>query len=82
MLNPALMDPEEAPRAFVCPLSGRVMADPVISLADSLSYERAAWMERARVPGTLWAAVPNIALKAAISAWQERGQTSHGEWSA
>ena len=36
-----LNQPDDAPEEFVCPLSRRVMVDPVVA-ADGLSYERAA----------------------------------------
>ena len=36
-----LHQPDDAPEEFVCPLSRRVMVDPVVA-ADGLSYERAA----------------------------------------
>jgi hypothetical protein len=75
----ARMD-EAPPEAFVCPLTREVMVDPVISLGDSLSYERAAWLARPAPAGAVTtAAVPNIALKQAIAAWREGIRWSHGE---
>ncbi|CAI5502579.1 unnamed protein product [Closterium sp. Naga37s-1] len=70
-----------APREFFCPLSGRVMLDPVI-VASGCTYERAHILQWLRAPGPQAATcpatgaalphaqvVPNIALKELIATW-------------
>ncbi|CAI6003071.1 unnamed protein product [Closterium sp. NIES-64] len=70
-----------APREFFCPLSGRVMLDPVI-VASGCTYERAHILQWLRAPGPQAATcpatgaalphaqiVPNIALKELITSW-------------
>lgn len=69
---------EAAPPEFVCPLSGALMADPVI-LPSGQTYERACLQACAELsflpPGAgsgSDALIPNSALKAAIGTWCAR----------
>ncbi|NP_001147513.2 U-box domain-containing protein 39 [Zea mays] len=70
---------QPVPEAFLCPISGALMADPVI-LPSGNTYERAclqACAELAFLPpgaeaGGLRTVIPNAALKAAIGTWCAR----------
>ncbi|XP_078443229.1 U-box domain-containing protein 39-like [Wolffia australiana] len=68
---------EEIPREFACPISGRLMADPVIILSGH-SYERSCLQACKNLnvtpPGAAELAaanvvIPNLALQAAIFSW-------------
>ncbi|XP_020199896.1 U-box domain-containing protein 39 [Aegilops tauschii subsp. strangulata] len=74
----AQQEEEAAPPEFVCPLSGALMADPVI-LPSGQTYERACLQACAELsflpPGAgsgSDAMIPNSALKAAIGSWCAR----------
>ncbi|KAL6655640.1 hypothetical protein ACP70R_006466 [Stipagrostis hirtigluma subsp. patula] len=70
---------EAVPREFLCPISGELMADPVI-LPSGQTYERACLQACAELaflppgvePAGAGAMIPNSALKAAIGTWCAR----------
>ncbi|TKW32983.1 hypothetical protein SEVIR_2G202700v4 [Setaria viridis] len=70
---------EAVPEEFLCPISGALMADPVI-LASGRTYERACLQACAELeflppgvePGGAETVIPNSALKAAIGTWCAR----------
>lgn len=76
---------DDAPPAFLCPISFALMLDPVVS-PSGVTYERAsieAWLARHRLepatnrrllPSELY---PNLALRAQIEAWAAERQAAH-----
>jgi hypothetical protein len=72
----------ELPEDFVCPITFEIMADPVITIADGETYERAAiedWFARgnrtaprSNEPLGDTTLVPNKTLKRAITTWREQ----------
>ena len=72
----------ELPEDFICPITFEIMADPVITIADGETYERAAiedWFARgnrtaprSNEPLGDTTLVPNKTLKRAITTWREQ----------
>ncbi|RLN35420.1 U-box domain-containing protein 39-like [Panicum miliaceum] len=66
---------EAVPEEFLCPISGALMADPVI-LPSGKTYERACLQACAELafspPGGAGTMIPNSALRAAIGTWCAR----------
>lgn len=57
------------PSCFVCPLTKRLMRDPVLVVQDGVTYEREAIVERLQNVDTTIQFVPNLNLKEAIDLW-------------
>ncbi|XP_010435941.1 PREDICTED: U-box domain-containing protein 40-like [Camelina sativa] len=68
---------QEIPSEFLCPISGSLMADPII-VSSGHSYERACVIASKNLgftptpPPDFSTVIPNLALKSAILSWCER----------
>ena len=74
-----VIDPDEIPAHFICPLTHQVMDDPVVTV-DGMSYERNAILSHFRERGAIAPITaeplesttisPNLALRRAIQEWR------------
>jgi hypothetical protein len=74
-------------KAFICPLGGNVLQDPVVALADGVTYEKQKILEyfsteKSKCPSGVeqWSTmiIPNISLRHAIQEVQ-KGKSIPGE---